>query len=128
VYPHGTVQGQRPDRVGQAAVGQHRRVDAADQGAQLGQGLDRGVAGLEDQRPGRVGVGVDDLPGGVQGHAHGDQPGLRAVVQVALDPADFGRPGIEGLGAGLGQPLNPQRQFGLLGGRRHRPGQEAVAA
>jgi hypothetical protein len=100
VDPRGGVQGQRADRVGQAAVGQHRRVDAADQGTQLGQRLDRGVPGLEHQGAGRVGVGVDDLPGGVQGHAHGDQPGLGPVVQVPLDPADLGRPGIQGLRAG----------------------------
>ena len=57
--------------------------------------------GLEHQGAGRVRVGVDDLPGGVQGHTHGDQPGLGPVVQVPLDPADLGRPGVQRLGAGL---------------------------
>ena len=128
VDPHRAVQGQRPDRVGQAAVGQHRRVDAADQVTQFGQGLDRGVAGLDEQRPGRRWIGVYDLPRGVQGHAHGDQPGLRSVVQVPLDPADFGGPGVEGLGAGLGQVPDPQRQLGLIDRRQHRAGQQAVAA
>ena len=37
-------------------------------------------------------------------------------MQVPLDPADFGGPGVEGLGAGLGQLADPQRQFGLLVG------------
>ena len=36
-----------------------------------------------------------------------DQPGLRAVVEVALDPAQLGRGVVDGLGAGLGQPLHP---------------------
>ena len=94
VDPHRAIEGQRADRVGQAAVGQYRRMDAADQGAQLGQGLDRGVPGLEHQGAGRLRVGVDDLPGGVQGHAHGDQPGLGSIVQVPFDPAGLGRPGV----------------------------------
>ena len=67
-------------------------------------------------------------PGRVQGHAHGDQPGLRAVVQVPLDPAELGRPGVEGLGAGLGKLADPQRQLGLPGRRQHRASQQAVAA
>ena len=42
------VEGERPDRVGQAPVGQHRRVHAAHQVAQLGQGLGGRVAGLDE--------------------------------------------------------------------------------
>ena len=83
------VQGQGADRVGQAAVGQHGRVDAADQVTQLGQRPDRGLAGLGEQRPGRRRVVVEHLLRGVEGHAHGDQPGLGAIVQVPLDPPDL---------------------------------------
>ena len=92
------VQGQRADRVGQAAVGQYRRVDAADQVAQLGQRLGRSIAGLGQQRPCRGRVLVEHLPGGVQGHAHRHQPGLRAVVQVPLDPPQLRGAGVDGLG------------------------------
>jgi hypothetical protein len=45
------------------------------------------TASTPSKRAGRGRVAVDDLPGRVQGHAHGDQPGLRSVVQVPLDPA-----------------------------------------
>jgi hypothetical protein len=126
--PHRAIQRHGPDRVGQAAVGQHRRVDAADQVAQLGQGLDRGVPGLDEQRPRRDRIGVDDLPGGIQGHAHRHQPGLRPVVQVTLDPADLGRSGVEGLGPGPRQLADPQRQLGRPGRRQHRAGHQRVTA
>jgi hypothetical protein len=35
------------------------------------------------------------LVGGVQRHSHGDQPGLRAVVQIPLDTADLRGAGVE---------------------------------
>ena len=78
------------------------------------------------RRAGGLRVGVDDLPGGVQGHAHGDQPGLGSVVQVPLDPADLGRPGVQGLGAGLRQLPHPLRQLDLPGRRQDGTGQQAV--
>jgi hypothetical protein len=74
---------------------------------------DRGIPRLEHRGARGLRVGVDDLPGGVQGHAHGDQPGLGSVVQVPLDPADLRRPGVQHLGARLGQLLDAQRQLGL---------------
>ena len=50
-----------------------------------------------------------------QAHAERDQPGLGAVVQVALDAAQLGRLGVDGLGARLGQLLHAQGQPALLG-------------
>jgi hypothetical protein len=44
------VQRQGADRVGQPAVGEHRRVDAAHQVAQLGQGAGGGLLGLDHHR------------------------------------------------------------------------------
>jgi len=73
----------------EAAFGQHRRVHAPDQVTQLGKGL----LGL-DVRP------VNQLAGGVRVvgelrlgpaelHGQRDQPLLRAVVQVTLDPSQL---------------------------------------
>jgi hypothetical protein len=76
--------------------------------------------------PARRRVGVEDLPGGIQGHAHCHQPGLRAVVQVPLDPAHLRRPGVDRLGPGLGQMTDPQRELRLPGRRQHRVGEPAV--
>jgi len=59
------VQGQGPDRLGQAAVGEYRRVDAADQFPQFPQRLGGVIPRLDQQRPGRLGIVVDQLPGGV---------------------------------------------------------------
>jgi hypothetical protein len=39
--------------------------------------------------------------------------GLRAVVQVALDPAHLGRPGGEGVGPGLRQVVDALRRLFL---------------
>ena len=38
-----------------------------------------------------------------QGHANSHQPSLGAVVQVALDPAQFGGGGVDRVDAGRGQ-------------------------
>ena len=43
-----------------------------------------------------------------------DQPGLRAVVQVALDAAQLGGLGVDGLGARLGQLLRPAARSRLF--------------
>ena len=124
----GAVEGERADRVGQAAVGQHRRVHAAHQVAQLGQRLGGRVAGLDQQRAGGHRVGVDQPPGGVEREAHRDQPGLGAVVQVALDPAQLGRAGVERLLPGLGQVGHPLLEHPVLRRREHQPGEAAVGA
>ena len=71
---------------------------------------ERGLAGrpgLRDHLLGRLGVGVHQALGHAEAHRHRDQPGLRAVVEVALDPAQLGRGVVDRVGAGLGQPLHP---------------------
>ena len=59
----------------------------------------------------RSGFSRQHLLGEPNVHAQRDQPGLRPVVQVALDPAQLGRGGVHRLGAGLGQ-------LAYLGGHR----------
>ena len=110
----------------QPAVGEDRRVNAADQVAQLGQCLAGGLASLGEQllRGGRV--AVHQGLGHAQVHAEGGQPGLRTVVQVTLDPAQLGGLGVDRLGAGLGQLLHPQREPGALCRAEQGPGQQRV--
>ena len=115
------VQGQRPDRLAQAAVGQHRGVDAADQVAQLGESLGRGFPGLGHQRDRGLRAGRDQVLGGPQAHAQGDQPGLRPVVQVPLHPPQLGRGAVHRVGPGMGQLLHPPGQVGV----RFAPQQDA---
>ena len=63
------------------------------------------------------------LLGQAEAHAQRDQPGLGAVVQVAFDPAQLGRLGVDGVGPGDGQLRDPQRQLGGPGGREEEPGE-----
>jgi len=81
---------------------------------------------MSSARRGRV--GVDQPPGGVQRQAHRDQPGLRPVVQVALDAAQLRRPGVQRLAPGLRQVPDAQLELRLLGGGEHQPGEVGVAA
>ena len=76
----------------QAALGEHRRVHAADQVAQLGQGLLGLGMRLVDQAPGGVGVVGELRLSPAEVHGQRDQPLLRAVVQVTLHPPPL-RPG-----------------------------------
>ena len=50
---------------------------------------------------------VHQALGHAEAHRQRDQPGLGAVVQVALDPAQLGGGVVDGVGAGLGQLLHP---------------------
>ena len=86
------------------------------------------AARLGEQRPRAVGVVGELLLGQGQAHAQRDQPGLRAVVQVALDAAQLGGLGVDGLGARLGQLLHAQRQPALLRHRRAARGRARRAA
>ena len=99
----------------QAAVLEHRRVQAADQVAELGQG---GLGLLVGLRDGLVrfldGLGLG--PGHAQVHGQGDQPLLGAVVQVPLQSAPLGVGGVDHAGPGLGETLHPVLQ--LLGPAR----------
>ena len=103
------------DAAGQPAVGQHRRVDAAHHAAQVAQRADVVSAGLAQQPAGGLGVGADQLLGQAEAHAERDEPGLGAVVQVALDPADLGGAVVEGLGAGGRHLLDPALELARPG-------------
>ena len=117
---HRHVEGQRPDRAVEAAVGEHRRVDAADHRAQVGDGGAGRRAGLVDGPAGRLRVGVELRLGHAQAHRHRDQPGLGAVVQVALEPAQLGGGVVHGLGAAAGQRLDPLlERLGAAVGEEH---------
>ncbi len=83
----------------EAAVGQDRGMHAAHEAAQLGQGGHGLAVGLVDQHPGGGGIlGVEARLRPGQLHRHGHQALLRAVVQVALDPAALGLGGVDDLG------------------------------
>ena len=109
--------GQRPQRGGEPALGEHGRVDAPGQLAQLvhgrrrllGQGVELRVQLVRARGHGRL-----RRP---QLHREGDQPLLGAVVQVALDPAA----GV----VGRGDDPGPRRgQLGLALGVRDRAGDQ----
>ena len=72
--------------------------------------LIRSSRGLPQQRDGRVGVGVDQLLGQPHVHARGGDPGLRAVVQVALDAAQLGLVVVDRRRAGLDDLVDPRPQ------------------
>ena len=109
------VQRKRLDRVAQAAFNQYGRVDAADQAAQVRQRSGRILPGLSDQAHRGIRVAPDQALHRAQGHANRHQPSLGAVVQVALDPPQFGGGGVDGVDSGRGQ-------------RPHTSGQLAVTA
>ena len=90
--------GERLDRSGESFVGQHRRVDAAgelaqlvERGAQLGDGGVDLIADLGAQQP--------------QREREHHQPLLGAVVEIALEPAALGIAGLDGTGARRAQLL-----------------------
>jgi hypothetical protein len=107
---------QRLDRPGQPGLGEHRGVDAAGQFAQLGQRLLRLLAGRLDQR---LQLGIDPGQAAAR-HAERqgqrDQPLLRPVVQVALEPAAFGVPGLHDPGPGRPHQLQLRLDLGLQPG------------
>jgi hypothetical protein len=81
---HRAAIGQFGDGGGQAVVGQHRRVDAPDQFAQVHHQVLRLPVGVGQRDAGgraRIGVELRDP----QLHGHAEQPLLGAVVQVPLD-------------------------------------------
>jgi hypothetical protein len=107
--------GQGGDGRVQAPVGEHGRVDAAGQVAQLGQGPLGLLVGLADQGGGRGRVGLQLGPGHAQVHGQGDQPLLGAVVQVTLDAAALGLGPLHGpVAAGL-EGLDPGPQLAVAG-------------
>jgi hypothetical protein len=86
----GAARGEAGQRRVEAAVGEHRRVDAADQFAELDEGgLGLGVRLVDEGGRGVNVVGELRLRP-AEFHRDGDEPLLRAVVQVPLDPPALG--------------------------------------
>ena len=112
----------------EAAVGEHRGVDAAHQLAQLHQGLLGLGMGMVDEVAGALGIGGELGLGAAELHGHRDQALLGAVVEVALDPEALGLGGAHHPGPAvleLGDPDGERpgtgaeqgtRQGGLHGG------------
>ena len=104
----------------QATVGQDLRVDAADQLAQLGEGLLRLLLRLVDAcGGGRAGRQVE--PGEPQRHRQRDQALLGAVVEVALDAPPLELECVDQAGARAGDLDQPLVQL-RLAGRQDQPG------
>ena len=97
---------QRAGRLRQAVVDEHRRIDGADRDAQRLHGPVGQVARLVDHVGQPFRAVAEQLPH--QGQPQGDRhhPGLRPVVQVAFDAAQFGRVRLQRLGAGDGEFLD----------------------
>ncbi|GAA3049830.1 hypothetical protein GCM10020000_33060 [Streptomyces olivoverticillatus] len=106
------VERQGPYGVAEPAVGEYGRVDAADQAAQVLQRLRGRPADVQQQLTGGRRVAVQQPDGALQRHAQGDEPGLRTVVQIALDAPQLGGLGVHRLGAGAVQPVHAPREFG----------------
>ena len=91
--------GERRERGAEPAVGEHRRVDPAREVAQLLERLADADARLGDELLRALGVGRELLLGEAEAHPERDEPGLRAVVEVALDPPQLGVLRVDGAGA-----------------------------
>ncbi len=111
---------ERLDRRRQATVGQDGRSDAAGQVAQLLDRVRRLHAGVADQLGG-FGVLVEAVLRAAELHAQGDQAGLRAVVQVTLDPAQLRRLRVQGAAAGAGEDVHALGQLPLALGVQRAP-------
>ena len=66
------------------------------------------------------------LPGHAEVHGQGDQPLLRAVVQIPLDPAALGVGRGDDVGPAAGQRLDPLRQFLAAARPEQRPGRGLI--
>ncbi len=71
------------------------------------------LLGAAEQLLGRVGVLAQLALGQAHGQRERDEPLLGAVVQVALEPAALGGPGLDDPGARGAQLLDPGAQLGL---------------
>ncbi|BCB77564.1 hypothetical protein Pflav_039740 [Phytohabitans flavus] len=115
------ARGHRAQGAGETLVGQDRRIHRPDHLAQLGHRLLGALVRLPQQvGDSRWRVG-QRLPGDGQPHRDRHQPGLGAVVQVALDPAQLGAVRVEHIRAGAGQLGHPVGE--PLGRGRGQPGQ-----
>ena len=88
---------------------------------QLGQRLFGGVLGASEQLVGAGRVAGQHAPRGAEQDGDRDQPVLGAVVQRALDPAQFGGVRVQGGGAGGGQLGDAQRQVRVRAGGEQPP-------
>jgi hypothetical protein len=96
---HRAARGERGDRGVEPAVGEDRGVDPAGEVAQLGE-RDLGVLVRAGQQlRGGLRIGLDPLARHPEVHRQRDETGLRAVVQVALDPAQLDGGGVDRAGA-----------------------------
>jgi hypothetical protein len=77
------------DRLAQATLGQDPWMDPLAELAKLFERCRQASSRLPDQKPRRPGVGGDLGVRQAEGHRDGDQPLLRAVVKIALDPSSF---------------------------------------
>ena len=102
---HRRAGGQRLDRRAQAAVGQDGGMDPAGQLAQLVEALGELVLRLREQLAGGGRVLAQRRLDQAQVERDGDQPLLRAVVQVALQPPALGVAGLDDARAGGGELL-----------------------
>ena len=103
--------GQRLDGGHQAAVGQHRRGDAAREVAQLGHCGGGLLACLADEL-GRLGPVLQPGLGAAQLHRQRHQPRLGAVVEVALDAAQLRRLDVEHAPARPGELVDARAEVG----------------
>ena len=109
---HGRARGERLEGGLQAAVREHRRVDAAGQLAQLAEaGLQLLDGRVEDLRHAFVPAGAHARR--LQHHGQRDESRLGAVVQVALEPAALGIARLDEAGAGRAQLLQARLQLGV---------------
>ena len=114
---HVAARGEGGQRDAQALV-EHRRVDAAGQVTQFGDGLLGAAVGGGDQLqdplqvglPGPVDHAAELLGGQPQLHGDGDHLRLRAVVQVPLDLAQPRGRVVHQVGPGPLQLTNPPRK------------------
>src|SRR4051794_7359961 len=77
--------GKRGERRREAAIGEHGRMDAAGEVAELAERLADARTRLCDELPCARGIGCELLLGQTEAHSERDEPRLRTVVQVALD-------------------------------------------
>jgi hypothetical protein len=87
----------------QPPVAEHGGMQAADELAQLRQRRDSLLVRRGDRLADRFRLAVEALPGHAEVHGQGNQPLLRPVVQVALDPAALGVGGGHRAGPAAGQ-------------------------
>ena len=97
-------------------------MQASDQVAQLGDGFLRLAVRVVDHCAGLVRQVAQRGLGQAQVERECDEALLRAVVQVALDPAAFGVGGVEHAGPAVGEVGDPAGQLLLTARSQQRPG------